>query len=165
MTVNSWFDLVAKEGLTTFMEQAFAADLDTAEAAAMGLIKPPPPFKAPSCTAAVNATAAAAATASEAAAPRGFLPLQQLLPVLRGVAACRGGKGTCGAGVTDIEAAPYAWRRIADVAYLRRNQVRMQAGTCTVTSARPADSRATCNSSQGCMVARCITCVAWLQQR
>ena len=51
VTVSSWYDLVVKEGLTTYMEQAFAADLDTAEAAAMGHMKPPPPFKASACAA------------------------------------------------------------------------------------------------------------------
>jgi hypothetical protein len=90
VTVKSWYDLVVKEGLTTYMEQAFAADLDMAEAAAMNTLNPKPSFQPPPCKAAVDAAATAAAKASEAETAFGFLPLQQLLPVLRGVAAWQG---------------------------------------------------------------------------
>lgn len=124
VTVQSWNDLVLKEGLTTYMEQAFAADMDTAEAAAMNVIKLKPPFKTPPCAAAKGSSAPATERSEEAAAAAaGVLPFKQLLPYLRGVAACRAGKGGCGDGVVDLEAADFYWRRIADVAYLRRHQV------------------------------------------
>jgi len=135
VTVQEWNDLALKEGLTTYMEQAFAADMDTAEAAAMGMIKPRLAFKAPACKAPTDGSITAAEQAEAAAA--GLLPLPELLPYLRGVAACRGGRGGCPDGVQDIEAAGFYWRRIADVAYLRKYQVGLQLGSFGRSCAQP----------------------------
>jgi hypothetical protein len=116
VTIRDYDDLTLKEGLTTYMEQAFAADMGTAEAAVMGLRQPLP-------AALTAASAACKAADSRANSSSGMLPLQQLLPALRAVASCRGGQGGCNTAELAAAVAAPNWRRITEVDYLHKHQV------------------------------------------